>query len=179
LPDALPSIIIASMQNQQNNPLHKQPNSYRCFVCGIKNPFGLQLSFYDNGIDEVLCEYTIPDRYQGYPGIAHGGIVAAILDEVVGRVSMIGDHLHFMMTATMELKYRQPVPLNTPLKIVGRLLKDRGRVAKAEGVVYLPDGSPAVEATLMLANLPEQFTLNVDVTEELGWKVYPKDPNNP
>ena len=57
----------------------RQPNSHHCFVCGLQNPFGLQLHFYDNGEDEVRCEYSIPDRYQGYPGIAHGGIVAAIL----------------------------------------------------------------------------------------------------
>ena len=160
-------------ENPENLPLQNlQPNSHHCFVCGLQNPFGLQLHFYDNGEDEVRCEYSIPDRYQGYPGIAHGGIVAAILDEVIGRVSMIGDPMHFMMTATMELKYRQPVPLNTPLTIIARKLKDRGRIAKAGGAVYLPDGRPAVEATLTLVDLPEPFAVTEDVVEQLGWKVY-------
>ena len=165
------SSMIAFMHTS-NIPHHKQPNSHQCFVCGLKNPFGLHLSFYDNGEDEVRCEYSISDRYQGYPGVAHGGIVAAILDEVVGRVSMIGNPMHFMMTATMELKYRQPVPLNTPLTITGRKLKDRGRIAKAEGKVCLPDGTIAVEATLTLVDLPEQFAITHDVVHELGWKVY-------
>jgi len=151
---------------------HRQPNSAQCFACGLQNPFGLQLTFFDNGLDEVRCEYTVPERFQGYPGIAHGGIVASILDEVLGRVSMIGDPMHFMMTATMELKYRQPVPLHTPLTIFARKTKDRGRIAKAEGAVYLPDGSIAVEATMTLVDLPPQFTINEDVANQLGWKVY-------
>lgn len=171
------SSMIAFM-HASNSHQHKQPNSNQCFACGLKNPFGLQLSFYDNGEDEVRCEYSISDRFQGYPGVAHGGIVAAILDEAVGRVSMIANPMHFMMTATMELKYRQPVPLNTPLTITGRMLKDRGRIAKAEGAVYLPDGTVAVEAVLTLVDLPEQFAVTDGVATELGWMVYPDEGTN-
>ena len=57
------------------------------------------MTFYDNGENEVVSEYEVADCYNSYPGIVHGGIVAAMLDEVVGRVAMIGDHHHFMMTA--------------------------------------------------------------------------------
>ena len=77
------------------------------------------MRFYDNGQDEVYAEHVVPDFYQGYPGIVHGGITAAILDEAVGRVAMIGDHHHFMMSVKLELKYRQPVPTNTLIKVVG------------------------------------------------------------
>ena len=152
--------------------MNKQPNSHHCFVCGLKNPVGLKLAFYDNGLDEVRCDYSIPAEYNGYPGVAHGGIVAAILDEVIGRVSMIGDRNHFMMTVKMEVKYRQPVPVETPLVIIGRLVKMRGRLAQAMGEVRLPDGAVAAEAELTLADLPEQFRVNGDL-EALGWKVYP------
>lgn len=150
----------------------RQPNSHHCFVCGLKNPYGLQLVFFDNGANEVRCEYTIPEHFQGYPGIAHGGVVAAILDETVGRVSMIGDPLHFMMTASMQIKYRQPVPLNTPLTIIGRKLKARGRVARAAGAVYLPDGRAAVEAELTLVDLPASFAITEEAVSQLGWRVY-------
>lgn len=149
----------------------KQPNSSHCFVCGLQNPVGLRLTFYDNGVDEVCCEYTIPPEYNGYPGVAHGGVVAAILDEVVGRISMIGDPNHFMMTAKMEVKYRLPVPVNTPLVIVGKKVKQRGRIAQAVGEVRLPDGTVAVEAELTLVDLPDEFRVNGNL-EELGWKVY-------
>ena len=44
-------------------------------LCGINNPYGLHLAFFDNGVDQVGCDYTKPDYYQGYPGVAHGGVV--------------------------------------------------------------------------------------------------------
>ena len=62
--------------------------------------------FYDNGENEVFSEYTVAEEYQSYPGVVHGGIVAAMLDEVVGRVAMIDDHHHFMMSVKLEVKYR-------------------------------------------------------------------------
>lgn len=151
--------------------MNRQPNSSDCFVCGLKNPVGLQLVFYDNGMDEVRCEYAIPSQYQGYPGVAHGGVVAAILDEAAGRVAMIGDHNHFMMTVKMEVKYRRPVPVETPLVIVGKLVKMRGRLGQATGEVRLPDGTVAVEAWLTLADLPDNLQVEGDL-ESLGWKVY-------
>lgn len=150
----------------------RQPNSHHCFVCGLQNPAGLKMVFYDNGVDEVTCTYTIPSQYEGYPGIAHGGIVAAMLDEVVGRVSMIHAPNHFMMTVKMEIKYRQPVPIETPLTLVGRMVKARGRLAVATGEVRLPTGDLAAEAELTLADLPEQFQVKDADLEALGWKVY-------
>ncbi len=122
--------------------LHRrQPNSNDCFVCGRDNPHGLHMTFYDNGEDLVFADYAVPEAYQGYPGIVHGGIVAAMLDEVVGRVAMIGDHHHFMMSVRMEVKYRHPVPIETPLRITGRIVRLRGRLGKAVGEVTLPDGT--------------------------------------
>ena len=109
----------------------KQPNSNDCFVCGRKNPIGLYLQFYDNGENEVTSHYTVASRYQGYPGIVHGGVLASMLDEVVARVSMIGDPHHFMMSVRLEVLYRKPVPIETPLTIKGTSIRLRGRLGKA------------------------------------------------
>ena len=152
---------------------HRQPNANDCFVCGRENPVGLHMTFYDNGKDEVFSDYTVPDAYQGYPGIVHGGIVAAMLDEVVGRVAMIGDHHHFMMSVRMDVKYRHPVPTETPLHITGRIVRLRGRLGKAVGEVTLPDGTVAAEASLTLADVPKEMVDNADV-EALGWRVDPE-----
>lgn len=150
--------------------LNRQPNSNHCFVCGRFNPRGLYMRFYDNGQDEVYAQHTIPAEYQGYPGIVHGGIVAAILDEVVGRVSMIGDPHHFMMSVRLEVKYRRPVPIETPLKIVGRVLKLRGWHGKAMGEIYLPDGLVAAQAEMTLADLPAGMPPPTN-NELAGWYV--------
>jgi acyl-coenzyme A thioesterase PaaI-like protein len=150
----------------------RQPNSRHCFVCGLESPVGLKLRFSDNGIDEVRAVFTVNDVYQGYPGVVHGGVVAAMLDEAAGRTVMITDPNRFMMTAKIEIKYRQPVPTEQPLTLVGHLTKDRGRVAQAHGEVRLPDGSVAAEADLMLIEIPAKYVPGAD-WETLGWKVYP------
>jgi uncharacterized protein (TIGR00369 family) len=150
----------------------KQPNSAFCFVCGLENPVGLRLVFFETGPHEVTATYTPGKDYEGYPGVLHGGIVASILDEVGGRVVMIGDHTHFMMTAKMDVRYRRPTPIGGPLTVVGRLLKRRGRLALAQAEIRLADGTVTAEAELTLAELPDEFRAAGDL-EALGWKVYP------
>ncbi|MCP4426295.1 MAG: PaaI family thioesterase, partial [Chloroflexi bacterium] len=112
----------------------------------------------------------VAEAYQGYPGVVHGGIVAAMLDEVVARVSMIGDHHHFMMSVKLEVKYRHPVPTETPLKIVGRIVKLRGRLGKAVGEIMLSDGTVVAESAMTLADIPAEI-LNAANLEALGWRV--------
>lgn len=152
--------------------MNKQPNSNDCFVCGRRNPHGLRMTFYDNGEDKVCSEHSVPEAYQGYPGVVHGGIVAAMLDEVVGRVAMIGDHHHFMMSVKLEVKYRHPVPTETPLRIVGRIVRLRGRLGKAVGEVLLPDGTVAAESAMTLADVPQEILANADL-DALGWRIDP------
>ena len=141
-----------------------------CFVCGRKNPAGLYMQFYDNGKDEVLSEYTVAERYQGYPGIVHGGILASMLDEVVGRVAMIGDHHHFMVSVKLQVLYRHPVPVKTPLIIRGHIIRIRGRLGKAQGEIILPDGKTACEAAITLADVPDDILSNTNESL-LNWQV--------
>ena len=150
--------------------MKKQPNSEMCFVCGRKNPVGLYMQFHDNGESEVVSKFTVPEHYQGYPGIVHGGVLAAMLDEVVARVSMIGDPHHFMMSVKLAILYRHPVPVSTPLKIVGKIVRLHGRLGKAEGKIYLPDGSLACEAAMTLADIPKELLTSTN-RALLNWKV--------
>ncbi len=150
----------------------KQPNSKHCFVCGRENPHGLQLKFYETQPGEVVVEYTVPEQYQGYPGVVHGGIVAAMLDEVTGRAHMGGDPPRFMFTARLEIRYHKNVPVGKPLKIVGTAGKSRERTAVASGKIFGPDGELLAEADALLVNVPEQVSGQVDL-EAIGWKVDP------
>ncbi len=152
----------------------RQPNSRHCFVCGVESPVGLRLCFADNGVDEVRATYTVRSEYQGYPGVVHGGIVAAMLDEVGGRTVMIGNPNRFFMTAKMEIHYRRPVPTETPLTLIGRPVRDRGRLVQAHSEIRLPDGTVAAEADLMLVEIPPEYVPDADL-ETLGWKVYPDE----
>jgi acyl-coenzyme A thioesterase PaaI-like protein len=150
----------------------KQPNSKHCFVCGRENPYGLKLNFYETEPGVVAVEYTVPEQYQGYPGVVHGGVVAAMLDEVTGRSLMGADPPRFMFTARLEVRYHKNVPIGKPLKIVGYAGKSRERTATAIGKVFGPEGDLLAEAEALLVNVPQEISGQVDL-EAIGWKIYP------
>ena len=167
-----------SIKPVPGSPLVRQPNSKHCFVCGLESEVGLRLRFDDNGKDEVFSTYTVPRRYQGYPGVVHGGVVAAMLDEIAARTSMISDRDRFMMTGKLEIRYRQPVPVETPLTLVGHMLRDRKRVAEAHSEILLPDGSVAAEADVTMIMVPPDVIPDRDLAA-LGWRVYPDEHDRP
>jgi len=160
------------MHSSGDNPtIYRQANSRCCFVCGLANPIGLKLRFDLTAPGEVTTLYTVPESYQGFPGVVHGGIVAAMLDEVCGRVHMGIDPPRFMYTARLDVRYRKNVPIEQPLRIVGRAVKNKSRTATASGVIYGPDGEVLAEADALLVDVPEDFVQSADL-EALGWKVY-------
>ncbi|HEX2979242.1 MAG TPA: PaaI family thioesterase [Anaerolineaceae bacterium] len=154
--------------------MKKQPSSSTCFVCGVENPAGLHLSFVEETPGEVIAETRVSAEYNSYPGVVHGGIVAAMLDEVAGRAFMMGEPPRFMYTAKLEIRYRKPVPVQEKLIIKGHAVKDRGTIAEAKSEIYLADGTLLAEATGVYVNIPEETFANVDL-EALGWKVYPDE----
>ena len=153
----------------------KQPNSKMCFICGLENPIGLHLHIYETEPGAVESTYLAPDHFQGYPGVLHGGIVAAIVDEIAGRSLMGNDPMNprFMFTAKMEVKYRRNVPVGKELKIIGRAGKSRGKSAEAWAGIYdVETNELLAEGNVLLIDVPtEQFDRSR--LNELGWKVYP------
>jgi acyl-coenzyme A thioesterase PaaI-like protein len=156
--------------------VNKQPNSRMCFICGLENPVGLHLHIYETEPGVVETTYVAPDHFQGYPGVLHGGIVAAIIDEISGRALMGSDPMNprFMFTAKLEVRYRQNVPIGEPLKIIGKGMKSKARSAEAwAGIYHAETNELLAEGTTLLMNVPpEQF--DVERLDELGWKVYPE-----
>ncbi len=141
-----------------------------CFVCGRDNPSGLHMSFFDDGNAMVMSKVTPPKHCEGYPGVLHGGIVATILDEVVGRVAMVKDHHRFMMTVKLLTKYRHPVPMGQEITAVGEAIRINGRIGKAEGRLILADGTIACEAEMVLADMPESLS-SEERLGTLDWRI--------
>jgi len=156
----------------------RQPNSQNCFVCGIANPIGLHLKFFITAPGEVTAECTLPAQYQGYPGIVHGGIVAAMLDEAAGR-SFMGEveNPRFTYTARLEVRYRKNVPIDQPLRLVGHAETSKTRLATAKSAIYGPDGSLLAEAEALLINVPPQSLEGIDL-QALGWRIYSDEELN-
>jgi uncharacterized protein (TIGR00369 family) len=151
--------------------MKRQPNSKHCFICGLENPAGLHLKFYTEDDETVVSMVTVPEQYQGYPGVVHGGIVAAMLDEAAGRAHMSGDPPRFLYTAKLDLRYRKNTPVGRPLKLVGKVGKIKERTATASAFLYDEDGTLLAEADALLVDMPEEAVRRVNL-EELGWKVY-------
>jgi uncharacterized protein (TIGR00369 family) len=149
----------------------KQPGSKHCFICGRENPVGLKMDFYLTAPGEVQAKITVPAQYEGYPGVVHGGIIAAILDETGGR-SHMEDPTRFMVTAQLNVRYRKPVPIGIPLVVVGLAGERRGRVSNAKSEIRNVDGEVLAEAELVLVDIPETQLPSVD-PKDLGWRVYP------
>lgn len=153
----------------------KQPNSRMCFICGLENPVGLHLHIYETEPGIVETTYIAPEHFQGYPGVLHGGIVGAIIDEISGRALMGGNPMNprFMFTAKLEVRYRRNVPIGKRLKIVGKAVKSKARSAEAWAGIYDAETDELLaEGTTLLMNVPpDQF--NSSKLNELGWKVYP------
>src|SRR5215467_11973587 len=107
------------------HPKLKKPLN-RCFACGKDNPEGMHLKFYvDEASRHAICRFQLARRYQGPPGHAHGGIIATILDEAMGKVNKLRNVI--ALTRSMNVEYLRPVPLGKALTVTGREQSVNGR----------------------------------------------------
>ena len=134
--------------------------SRNCMVCGVENDFGLKTRFHETENNEVIAVFTPQQYHQSYPGITHGGITAAILDETIGRAIMtVYGRTSFGVTLELNVKYKKPVPYGMELKAIGRITADNGRIFQGTGELYLPDGTLAATAEgKYLKRALEKFT---------------------
>lgn len=103
--------------------------SKNCLVCEVDNDFGMKSRFYETEENELIAVFKPLDEHQRYPKAMHGGICAAILDEVIGRAIMITDDCDtFGVTVDLKVRYRNPVPLGYELKAIGRITKNNRRI---------------------------------------------------
>jgi len=112
--------------------LKKLPLYEGCFVCGSKNPAGLEAGFYLDG-DEARGEFTPDSRWEGYPGVVHGGILTALLDEVMYKAIATSGEL--TMTAEITVRFRNPARVGVTLYPKGRVAKKKGRLLEARGEI--------------------------------------------
>lgn len=121
-----------------NEPVspRRQPGSALCFVCGTQNPHGLGATFFDDGT-EVFTTLTPAEHHQGWPGVLHGGIISAVLDETIGRVAFLHDR--WVQTGKLALRFLKPAPLGRPLRARGWLTRNHHRLMEMAGEIALAD----------------------------------------
>jgi uncharacterized protein (TIGR00369 family) len=132
-----------------------------CFACGKDNPAGMHLKFYiDEASRQAVCKFKLSRRYQGPPGHAHGGIIATILDEAMGKINKLSNVV--ALTRNMNVDYLKPVPLGKQLTVTGRSQQISGRehlnvaeITNEDGVILARSTGTfvAVDVAAMFARL--------------------------
>jgi uncharacterized protein (TIGR00369 family) len=123
-------------------------------VSGGANPMGL------NGVlwredDDAVMEVTLGKAFEGAPGRAHGGIVAALIDETMGLVLAMSEVLAF--TVQLDISYLAPTPINEPLQARATLVQRVGRKLSIEATVRAQGKDIAKASALFIAVDPEKF----------------------
>jgi acyl-coenzyme A thioesterase PaaI-like protein len=129
------------------------PGARQCFACGEDNPIGMHLDDIRREGDEVRATLRPRREYQSYPGMLHGGLSTTALDEVMGYAAILLAGI-WSATATMEVRFRAPVPYDQTLELVAGITDTRSRRVRAWARLLLPDGTVAVSSTALLVPLP-------------------------
>lgn len=119
-----------------------------CFGCGPLNLDGLRLKFEPTE-DGSVAFFDVPDRFQSWAGMAHGGVVALMLDEAVGWAAWHGGHPG--VTGRLQVSYRRPLKLGERVRIVGRVENVRRSLVYVTALVEnADDRSRIADATATL-----------------------------
>jgi acyl-coenzyme A thioesterase PaaI-like protein len=109
---------------------------------GAGNPGAPPLALHPQADGSMLGTCTLGPAFEGPHTFAHGGVSAMLLDEVLGRSAT--PHAHPGVTAALEVSYRAPVPLGTPLHLRARVTSVEGRKVRAEGALTTADDESTV-----------------------------------
>src|SRR3954454_19818414 len=114
------------------------PHWPTCLGCGMDNPSGFHLQVRREG-DEVVAEHTFADRHSGAPGIAHGGAVATVVDDVLGFLLYVARAAG--VTRHLEVEYLKPVLVGVPYVVRAKLDERDGRKLWVSCACTAPDGT--------------------------------------
>jgi uncharacterized protein (TIGR00369 family) len=133
------------MDREEYRPLPRRGND-NCFGCSPHNSSGLQLRFFTNG-EKLVSWLRVPKHFSGWDHIVHGGVIATMLDEVMGWATL---HLLKKMTLTKSItvEFLKPVHVDEDIRIEGNTTKVKGdREAVMQGFLYNQDDELCARAT--------------------------------
>jgi acyl-coenzyme A thioesterase PaaI-like protein len=125
-------------------------DNHRCFVCGKHNPDGLHLDFEPEGVSGVRTTCVIPERFQGFAGIVHGGILATILDEWLRGITAV--------TARLEIRLRRPVGVSERVIFRAEVFRESARGFEVTSRAELDDGTVVADGQALLVKVGGKAT---------------------
>ena len=118
-----------------------------CFCCGQKNERGLRLAISYPAPGRSESGFLVPEWYSGWSGVAHGGLLSTVLDEVMAHACIsLGEQAASAVTAEMTVRFRKPVPTGSRLRAEGWVTQTKGRIIQTEGRLVGEDGQNVAEA---------------------------------
>ena len=139
-----------------------------CFACGRDNPLGLHMQFRRDGSDGVVCDYTPRREDQGFPGVIHGGVLVALMDEAMAW-AMFAANRALGVTAKMETRYRRSASPDAPVTVRAQVVRARGRRIEVESSIEDVDGGRLVESSALFLRVPADDEARL--IGELGWDI--------
>jgi uncharacterized protein (TIGR00369 family) len=124
-----------------------------CYGCGDLNPESLGITFEVDGL-KVTGRFTGRKEHQGFPGVAHGGLAATVMDEAMGWAMYAAGA--WAMTARLEVKYRRPIPLEEEVIVTAETVRDRGKRLEVVSEIRTASGERLAEARGVFVRLPDE-----------------------
>lgn len=123
-----------------SDTIRLEPNpTNKCFGCGGDNAGGMKLTFEQNHANrKIVGRFVLGERYQGGAGFAHGGIIALLLDEAMGKVCRFREVR--AVTAELSLEYLRPVAVDKEILVEGREIEMNGRDLFMSGEIRNQNG---------------------------------------
>ncbi len=121
------------------------------------SPFSrwLRARIHVNADGSVRAALALRPEQEGAPGCVHGGVSAALIDEVMGAAVWATGRR--AMTVNMNFNYRRPIPLGVEVTVVGCVERFEGRKTFTSGAICLPDGAVAVEGAGIFVEAPPEI----------------------
>jgi uncharacterized protein (TIGR00369 family) len=118
-----------------------EPNpANHCFGCGGANASGMKLTFeLDQDERRAIGKFVLGPRYGGGAGFAHGGVIAILLDEAMGKISKLNDER--AVTAGLNIEYRKPVPVDAEIVVCAWQEDEKGRNRFRIGEIHDAQGN--------------------------------------
>ena len=122
------------------------PHTRGCIVCGHDNPSGLHLKLnVDERSGVVSCTFTPGIEQIGFEGIIHGGVLSTVLDEAMAWAAIWAGK-RFCVCGELNVRFRQPTAVATPLQVEAKIACVRTRLIETEATMHDPGGKLMVEA---------------------------------
>ena len=128
------------------NPFEKLPG-YNCFGCSPDNPHGLRMTFTEEG-EEIVSRWDPDNHFQGYLNILHGGIQAALLDEIASW-TVYTKAKRAGVTSQMKIRYFRPIRVDEGIVTLrSRLSAMRRNLAEIRAQVFNAENVLCAEAEI-------------------------------